>query len=201
MGCFRVLDRRIKTLILLYYKRNRSSAECRNTCPVRKNRDGARQKTETSLEKGLRQVGIYTSRAAGKQDNLYCSVSTACKNTIMKQGRVNGKRSQSSRQELKASKRKQWLRRGKWRGEGVENSSCFPPWGKKDSQGWRHTRTSLGWKHTLKKINKTFPCTTHNPACLATKAAVLAKTATKTSVPFYKACVKHHLLPFYPCYL
>lgn len=31
-----------------------------------------------------RQVGIYTSRAAGKQDNLYCSMSSACKNIIMK---------------------------------------------------------------------------------------------------------------------
>lgn len=49
-------------------------------------------------------MGIYTSRAAGKQDNLYCTVSSGCKNIIMKQERVNGKRFQSPRQELKASK-------------------------------------------------------------------------------------------------
>lgn len=53
MGCFTVLDRRIKTLILLYCKRNRKSAECRNTCQVIKNRDRVREKTETSLEEGL----------------------------------------------------------------------------------------------------------------------------------------------------
>lgn len=42
-----------KSLIVLHCKRNRNSAECRDTCQVRKNRHGARQKTETSLEKGL----------------------------------------------------------------------------------------------------------------------------------------------------
>jgi len=102
-----VLDRRRKRLRLLYRKRNRKSAECRDTCQVRKNRDavGRRQRQE-SARGTHRRVWIYPSRAAGKQDNLHCSVSSGCENTITKQERVNRKRFQSSRQEPKASKEK-----------------------------------------------------------------------------------------------
>lgn len=53
MGCFTVLDRRIKIINSATLQEKQSSAECRDMCQVRKNRHGARQKTETSLEEGL----------------------------------------------------------------------------------------------------------------------------------------------------
>lgn len=40
------LDRRRKRLRRLYYKGNRKSAECRDMCQIRKNRDGGRQETK-----------------------------------------------------------------------------------------------------------------------------------------------------------
>lgn len=53
------------------------------------------------------------SKAAGRQDNLYCSMSSGCKHTVMKQDRANRKRFQSSMQKLRASKEKTMTRRGK----------------------------------------------------------------------------------------
>lgn len=52
-----VLDRRRKRLRLLFHKRNRKSAECRDTCHIRKNRGGGRQKTETRVWERDSQMG------------------------------------------------------------------------------------------------------------------------------------------------
>lgn len=84
-----VLDRRRKRLRLLYCKRNRKSAECRDMCLLMsyKKKQRWRYTEYRRQESGRgthRRVGIYTSGAAGKQDNLYCSMSSGCKNTIMK---------------------------------------------------------------------------------------------------------------------
>lgn len=65
------------------------------------------------------------SKAAGRQDNLYCSMSSGCKHTVMKQDRANRKRFQSSMQKLRASKEKTMTRRGKRGGQRIGNEFTF----------------------------------------------------------------------------
>lgn len=101
---------------------------------------------------------------------------------------------------LRHQKRKQWLWRGKWRGQGAGNEFMFSTISQKDTQGWKQIRISLGWSHNFLKNKQNLSLVQYETACLATKVAVIAETAAKTSALLHEACVKQHLPRFYPCY-
>lgn len=157
MGCFTVLDSRIKTLIPVYCKRNRNSAECRNTCQARKNRDRARQKTEMSLEEGL--TGKLWFIQAEQQASKIISTA-ACQLDVRRPSwnrrEWMEKGSNHHSKNLRLPKRKHWLRKGKWRGQGVGNRFMFSTTRQRRQLGMEAYTNKPRMKAHLKKINKTF---------------------------------------------